>query len=85
MIFKYCRIAGACFVTFVNQLMLFLSKENFLGECIIGTCLDKQNCKKWVAAVSWFEPHQCKVWFGYPTEVWSTISFENQFFKFAKY
>ena len=26
-----------------------------------------------------FEPHQCKVWFGYPTEVWSTISFENQF------
>ena len=29
MIFKYCRIAGACFVTFVNQLMLFLSKENF--------------------------------------------------------
>ena len=25
----------------------------------------------WVAAVSWYSPHNCFVWFGKPTQVWN--------------
>ena len=32
---------------------------------------------RWFAIVSWFEPHQCRVWFGYPVEVWCTVSFNE--------
>ena len=28
----------------------------------------------WMAAVSWFMNHQCKVWFGSPCQVWSSAT-----------
>ena len=28
---------------------------------------------EWVAAVKWYETHQCRVWFGYPIEVWGPM------------
>ena len=31
----------------------------------------------WLAAVSFFDKHQCQVWFGSPTEVWGGISNSN--------
>lgn len=34
----------------------------------------------WVAAVSFYYEHQCKVWFGYPTEVWATATLPDLFF-----
>ena len=34
-------------------------------------------CAIWLAAVSFFDEHQCQVWFGSPTEVWGGISNSN--------
>ena len=31
----------------------------------------------WFAAVSYYFEHQCRVWFGYPCEVWPTALFPN--------
>lgn len=28
----------------------------------------------WLVAISFYYPHECKVWFGSPTEVWSAIT-----------
>ena len=30
--------------------------------------------------MSWFMPHQCLVWFGKPTQVWSTVTFPGYSF-----
>lgn len=34
----------------------------------------------WLAAVSFYYPHQCRVWFGYPTEVWSAVTSPDHHF-----
>ena len=33
----------------------------------------------WLAFVSWFEEHPCRVWYGTPTQVWCTTSLCSQF------
>ena len=33
----------------------------------------------WVAAVKWFFEHQYKVWFGHPTQVWSSACYPGFF------
>ena len=34
----------------------------------------------WFAAVSLFERHNCKVWFGQPTQVWSQVTSPDTIF-----
>ena len=55
-----------------------LAVIHYFVECQIITDLTNQSWKKYFAVVSWFEPHQCKVWFGSPTQVWCT-TFSEQF------
>ena len=49
----------------------FLVEIIFFLECIV--C--QGNNSLWVAAVHWFMDHQCKVWYGNPTQVWATSHF----------
>ena len=35
---------------------------------------DGQQKSLWVAAVSWYMPHECLVWFGKHTQVWASIT-----------
>ena len=56
-----------------------LAKIEFFALC---TCIIKSNnsqLREWVAFVNWFDGHMCKAWFSYPTEVWSTYSFESSY------
>ena len=34
----------------------------------------------WVAAVSIYMAHNCKVWFGKPTQVWTTVTYPGYSF-----
>lgn len=34
----------------------------------------------WMAAVSWYMPHNCSVWFGKPTQVWTTTQYPGYCF-----
>ena len=34
----------------------------------------------WFAYVTFFLPHECKVWYGYPTEVWSISESSSSYF-----
>lgn len=60
--------------------------NNCLGEiqhfvsCVTLSNDTKQPHTVWLAAVKWFEEHQCKVWFGHPTQVWSTTDRPGQFY-----
>lgn len=51
-----------------------VSGEVGLGEvCFFGEVHVKYGCEtksQWIAAVRWYEEHPCKVWFGYPVQVW---------------
>ena len=33
----------------------------------------------WFAFVHWFEEHPCKVWYGHPVQVWTTVTCTNSF------
>lgn len=54
-----------------------LAQVQYFVECTVLTRVEREYVKKWFAVVSLFDHHQCKVWYGYPTEVWSTVSFDN--------
>lgn len=47
-----------------------LAEINFFAECK----LISSKKYMWVAAVNWLMEHPCKDWFGYPTQVWTTVA-----------
>ena len=56
--------------------------SSHLAEILFFVCAvavskidSSSTCSLWFAAVSWFMEHQCKVWFGHPTQVWSTATY----------
>ena len=34
----------------------------------------------WFVALSFYYPHECRVWFGNPTEVWSAVASPDYYF-----
>ena len=46
----------------------------FFAKCFAVNSSDSKQVSLWVAAVSWYDHHPCKLWFGKPTEVWSTTN-----------
>lgn len=60
--------------------------NNHLAEILyFASCVaisnDKQHTRTiWVAAVKWFMEHQCKVWFGCPTQIWSSACYPGYVF-----
>ena len=38
---------------------------------------DTEKVTRWLVHVSWYDSHLCRVWFGWPTDVWNTISFQD--------
>ena len=52
----------------------------FFAECITKNSNNGQQNGLWVAAVSWYMPHDCFVWFGKPTQVWATATFPGYSF-----
>ena len=52
----------------------------FFAECITKNRNNGQQKALWVAAVSWYMPHECFVWFGKPTQVWSNVNFPGYSF-----
>ena len=52
-------------------------RYNFFLECTVVTRVEREYYKKWFAVVSLFDHPLFKVWYGYPTKVWSTVSFDN--------
>ena len=72
------RHSNSCFVLALHARSgeYRLAKILFFAECI-AISDNGARVEMWVAAVSWFDVHQCKVWFGFPTQVWSTSSFQE--------
>ena len=70
--------SNSCFVLALheNSGEQRLAKILFFAECIV-IADNGERVAVWVAAVSWFDTHQCKLWFGFPTQVWSTSSFQQ--------
>ena len=63
------------------------SSDNQLAEIFFFACavavVKSDSTKKhymWFAAVSWFMEHQCKFWFGSPTQVWSSTPYPGYCF-----
>ena len=52
-----------------------LAQILFFAECVAISKVDGHHTKLWVAAVSWFMDHPCKVWYGNPVQVWSAATF----------
>lgn len=57
---------------------IFLAEIQFFIQC---TTLSNSGHKYiWVAAISWFMEHHCKVWFGNPCQVWSITTYPGYSF-----
>ena len=56
-----------------------LASLSFFAECITKNCNNGQQNALWVAAVSWYMPRDCFVWFRKPTQVWATVTFSRVF------
>lgn len=50
-----------------------LAEVLYFALCTIAVKGEKSTV--WFAPVKWFMDHQCKVWFGHPTQVWSSAYF----------
>ena len=68
----YCR-SSFVMVKHTNSEEVSLASKVLFTEC---TCnyveVNTRQSTLWVAAVSWYYSHPAKVWFGKPTQVWSS-------------
>lgn len=56
-----------------------LAEIHFYAQCtVVFSCGEKKVI--WVAAISYFFEHYCRVWFGFPVEVWSRETYPDIFF-----
>lgn len=51
-----------------------LALVHHFAQCVIHHSQSSCTEMFWLAAVSFFFEHPCKVWVGYPVEVWSTAT-----------
>lgn len=42
--------------------------------CVVKTVEGRKTHTLWFIALCFFPSHECKVWFGYPVEVWPTVA-----------
>ena len=61
-----------------NSSVVELATVDFFAKCSIKT--DKEQKGIWVAAVLTYMSHNCKVWFGKPTQVWSNVTYPGYTF-----
>ena len=52
-----------------------LAAIQYFAECTAKSNDNSEQPALWVAAVSWYMPHDCAVWFGKHTQVWATVTF----------
>ena len=55
--------------------MRFLWQVFVILQNVIKNHTNGQQKSLWDAAVSWYMPHDCFVWFGKPTQVWASVTF----------
>ena len=68
---KYSLVLANNTVTNSNT----LANITFFIQCTVGSGITSELSKIWMAAVEWYMDHPCKVWFGNPTQVWSTATY----------
>lgn len=77
---KSVRISSAVIGSRYKSSVVCASKESgdvwlaevlYFGQVFVK-CAAGETKQQWVVAVKWYEEHPCKVWFGYPAQVWST-------------
>ncbi len=57
-----------------------LAQVNYFGSfTIVNTESQAEKSIQWLANVSWFEQHPCRLWYGTPTQVWSTTLSGSEF------
>lgn len=57
-----------------------LAEIIFFLECVVLSRSSNGHTRQWVAAVNWFMDHPCQVWYGNPTQVWSTARYPGIFY-----
>ena len=57
-----------------------LAGIQYFVSCIVVSTDKKEKQIMWVAIVKWLMEHQCQVWFGYPTQVWSSTYYPGKYF-----
>ena len=55
-----------------------LATVKFFAKCSVKN--GKEQRAVWVAVVSIYMAHNCKVWFGKPTQVWTTVTYPGYSF-----
>lgn len=60
---------------------LSLARIDFYAECsiLLNACESNPQRTSWLAAVSWFMEHPCRMWYGVPVQVWCTTVHSFQF------
>ena len=48
-----------------------LAEIQYFNECVV--MFNEKATYFWVAHVNWYLEHPCKIWYGTPIEVWSTV------------
>ena len=52
----------------------------FFAKVDVITTDDNHQSSFWIAVVSFYYEHQCKVWFGHPTQIWARSTLPDWFF-----
>ena len=56
-----------------------LAEVRFFARCNVRNDSGEQHTL-WMAAVSWYMPHSCLVWYGIPAQVWATALYPGYCF-----
>lgn len=76
---RYFR-SSVVFATKNKGEALSLAQVEYFAQCsIVVSSSNNQLHTEWLAAVSWFEVHPFRVWFGNPTEVWCSTQTSFEF------
>ena len=55
-----------------------LAEVRLFVQCNVEN--DSGEKSSWMAAISWYIPHHCSVWFGKPTQMWTTTQYSGYCF-----
>lgn len=56
-----------------------IAEVQYFASCTIVSAGNGHKQTVWVASVHWYMEHQCRVWFGQPTQVWSGVCYPGNF------
>ena len=63
-----------------GEISVTLAEIQYFASCNVVSADNGHTEIVWIACIKWFMEHQCRVWFGQPTQVWSSACYPGNFF-----